>query len=1318
MAQQIKLKRSAVAGRIPTTSSLDLGEIAVNTADGKLYFQRGDSTIQSFFTTNALTTGSLQQSGSDSYFLSNVGIGTTSPVYALDVNADNIRVGVHTIGIAGSATTGSLAIGQDALGSYTGNYSNTAIGWKALSLVTGGPNDAIGAEAMRYSIGATYNTAIGLAAGYRSQGTQNTFIGQYSGPFYSDVTGGYNTFIGPLVGLFSSGSSQRNTGIGANALYSFTNADSNTALGSTAGFDLTTGGSNTFIGDAAGRGVTTGTGNTVIGRISGLSSTLSGTVIIGDGNGNQRIYVDNTGNVGIGTTSPAERLDVSGSIKLDSKLIVDGVEVANPTPSTDQVRLSGYGMIGNRGTLYITNAWSGGSVQIGNGSTHSADQTAHFRSNAVLFERNVGINRGDTTPPESLTVEGNISASGDLYLDGAIFDSNDTSGSLGQVLTSIAGGTAWEDIDTAVLDEVENIYATVKNVSGGTLFKGTPVHAVSGSSSGNVNPVIAASASDATTMPATFILNQDINDEAEGQAIIAGHIEGVDTSLFNVGDIVYVGESGGYTNVKPTGSGNLIQNLGVVTKVHASNGSGVIYGSGRSNDVPNLPVGKIWVGSDSYSVTSSLVHLDETNGRLGIGTTTPQRLLDVNGDVRVKRNIYGADGSYIGFFADGGGAIPLKGRSLALTTNFNNNAPTNGLYVQGDAGIGVTNPGDFNSAATNLVVGTGAGSNGITVYSGTSSAGGIYFADESGSGAGNRDGVINYNHSSATMDFKTGGNQRLLSLNTGTSTFNLGDVVMENNLTVKGIVTAQEFHTEFVSASIIYQSGSTQFGNDANDTHIFSGSLTQHTSATRYIKLRGGSGDLQVVSDNNTTPVAYIKGTGTADLLNVFDNTTEVFTILDGGNVGIGTTSPSQKLHVNGNGRFSGDIYINGQILRSDSTGTKIGFDNNVIRLHTNTSERMRIDSAGNVGIGTTSPSQKLQVDGSIYSNGGNVYINGNKSFVAVGNMKFETYYNSAYGERMRLTEDGKVGIGTTSPSYKLTVGDSSGGDGTTAGIAGFYGQHASSPGLLQINYDTDGSGETSVKFGGNGMITGRGGIFNFNTSGKDISFAVNNEGNANVSNAALYISSSGDAIFQNNVGIGTTSPSVKLHVSDATAPSFRLSRTGTGQIWEQGIDSSGRFQLKEAASEGGTQYTRLQVDDTGEVQFGAYGSGTITGTAAYTLAIDSSGNIIEVDTSNINAGENTDVDTGTEVVDTFSSGSGASAFTNYVVNDGTNYRAGQLMTVWNTAGSIEYTDVSTNSIGDTSEVFIFAAVNGADIEIKATVPSDNWVVRVNSTLL
>ena len=52
-----------------------------------------------------------------------------------------------------------------------------------------------------------------------------------------------------------------------------------------------------------------------------------------------------------------------------------------------------------------------------------------------------------------------------------------------------------------------------------------------------------------------------------------------------------------------------------------------------------------------------------------------------------------------------------------------------------------------------------------------------------------------------------------------------GDMTVNGYATIGGIVTAQEFHTEFISGSIIYASGSTQFGDTLDDTHIFTGSL-------------------------------------------------------------------------------------------------------------------------------------------------------------------------------------------------------------------------------------------------------------------------------------------------------------------------------------------------------------------------------------------------------------------------------------------------------------------------------------------------------------
>jgi ethanolamine utilization microcompartment shell protein EutS len=68
MAQNIILKRSALSGKVPDTASLNIGEIAVNTYDGKLFIKRSGNTdsIQSIVTTDSITTGSIQltQTGS------------------------------------------------------------------------------------------------------------------------------------------------------------------------------------------------------------------------------------------------------------------------------------------------------------------------------------------------------------------------------------------------------------------------------------------------------------------------------------------------------------------------------------------------------------------------------------------------------------------------------------------------------------------------------------------------------------------------------------------------------------------------------------------------------------------------------------------------------------------------------------------------------------------------------------------------------------------------------------------------------------------------------------------------------------------------------------------------------------------------------------------------------------------------------------------------------------------------------------------------------------------------------------------------------
>ena len=65
MAQVVKLKRTAVQGKVPTTSNLELGELAINTYDGRIFFEKNDGSpsIQQIVSTDSLTTGSINISG-------------------------------------------------------------------------------------------------------------------------------------------------------------------------------------------------------------------------------------------------------------------------------------------------------------------------------------------------------------------------------------------------------------------------------------------------------------------------------------------------------------------------------------------------------------------------------------------------------------------------------------------------------------------------------------------------------------------------------------------------------------------------------------------------------------------------------------------------------------------------------------------------------------------------------------------------------------------------------------------------------------------------------------------------------------------------------------------------------------------------------------------------------------------------------------------------------------------------------------------------------------------------------------------------------
>ena len=134
-----------------------------------------------------------------------------------------------------------------------------------------------------------------------------------------------------------------------------------------------------------------------------------------------------------------------------------------------------------------------------------------------------------------------------------------------------------ERIESVILNiGLPFISLEVRNNSGSSIAKGTPVY-ISGYST---KPTIAKSDSDdLTTFPVIGITQSAITNGSDGVIIVSGIFEGINTSSYNAGEILYVANGGGLTDTIPTGGSGAVA---VVAKSHATTGV-LVVGQPKGN---------------------------------------------------------------------------------------------------------------------------------------------------------------------------------------------------------------------------------------------------------------------------------------------------------------------------------------------------------------------------------------------------------------------------------------------------------------------------------------------------------------------------------------------------------------------------------------------------------------------------------------------------------------------------------------------------------------------------------------------------------------
>ena len=373
------------------------------------------------------------------------------------------------------------------------------------------------------------------------------------------------------------------------------------------------------------------------------------------------------------------------------------------------------------------------------------------------------------------------------------------------------------------------------------------------------------------------------------------------------------------------------------------------------------------------------------------------------------------------------------------------------------------------------------------------------------------------------------------------------------------------------------------------------------------------------------------------------------------GNLGIGTTSPNSTLQVSKGGVTFQITDIN---KTANNTFSVYGLSQTSWAIATGNSgsfsggEKIVLLDNGNVGIGTTSPAYKLDVSGSIniaasnyYRIGGSAvaFVNGNE--IIYGNQGGSQFVTISTGttEKLRIQTNGNVGIGTTTPAYKLQV---AGGD-------------------VAIDFNR-------YLRGGSGGDWNLINLYNGGTGDMEITML----------STSWYLRHNANASFAGSVGIGTTSPAAKLDVSgNVRATSFTGSFSGslTGLASNA---TSASFAATSSFSQNLTVGSTLVLD------------ATLTDYASVIASSVGSNNLFSQNTSSY-----------------------TSAFFKYTCASASNARSGEVVAVWNGA-TVQFTDFSTVDVGTTTAITSSVVIVTGQVQFNMQTNTSGWAIKSMATFI